>query len=371
MTDAGRPAPGDRATSTRSWRSSRRSSTTGHAYRTDDGSIFFRIASWPAYGRLARLDPDQLRVGRAGRGRRVRQGRRPRLRDLEGAQAGRAVVGDGDRRGPAGLAHRVLGDEHDAPRPSVRHPHRRRRPDLPAPRGRDRPERGGDRPAVRPDLAPLRPPPDGRREDGQVGRATSPGSATCSSAGVSPRALRYALISAHYRASLSYTDESLAAADRRGRAARRALPRAGDLPRGPGRRPDAAGALDAARTALRGGARRRPERLRRRWRRCSTWSASSTDGSTPGRCRRPTPRGRRPLLRDLDTVLGDRARRRRPTLLEPELAGPARRRGRPPGRPATGRRPTACATSWRQPGIAVEDSRDGQRWRRAGAAIDG
>ena len=35
----------------------------GHAYRTDDGSIFFRISSWPAYGRLARLDPDQLRVG--------------------------------------------------------------------------------------------------------------------------------------------------------------------------------------------------------------------------------------------------------------------------------------------------------------------
>ena len=35
----------------------------GHAYRTDDGSIFFRIASWPAYGQLARLDPDQLRVG--------------------------------------------------------------------------------------------------------------------------------------------------------------------------------------------------------------------------------------------------------------------------------------------------------------------
>src|SRR4051794_38232657 len=26
----------------------------GHAYRTDDGSIFFRISSWPAYGRLAR-----------------------------------------------------------------------------------------------------------------------------------------------------------------------------------------------------------------------------------------------------------------------------------------------------------------------------
>ena len=35
----------------------------GHAYRTDDGSIFFLIASWPAYGRLARLDPANLRVG--------------------------------------------------------------------------------------------------------------------------------------------------------------------------------------------------------------------------------------------------------------------------------------------------------------------
>jgi cysteinyl-tRNA synthetase len=35
----------------------------GHAYRTDDGSIFFRIASWPAYGTLAKLDPGGSRVG--------------------------------------------------------------------------------------------------------------------------------------------------------------------------------------------------------------------------------------------------------------------------------------------------------------------
>jgi cysteinyl-tRNA synthetase len=35
----------------------------GHAYRTDDGSIFFRIATWPAYGRLARLAADQLHQG--------------------------------------------------------------------------------------------------------------------------------------------------------------------------------------------------------------------------------------------------------------------------------------------------------------------
>jgi cysteinyl-tRNA synthetase len=35
----------------------------GHAYKTDDGSIFFRIASWPEYGRLARLDPEGMKVG--------------------------------------------------------------------------------------------------------------------------------------------------------------------------------------------------------------------------------------------------------------------------------------------------------------------
>lgn len=35
----------------------------GHAYRTDDGSYFFRISSWPEYGRLARIDPEGMRVG--------------------------------------------------------------------------------------------------------------------------------------------------------------------------------------------------------------------------------------------------------------------------------------------------------------------
>ena len=35
----------------------------GHAYKTEEGSIFFRISSWPAYGRLARLDPEGMRVG--------------------------------------------------------------------------------------------------------------------------------------------------------------------------------------------------------------------------------------------------------------------------------------------------------------------
>jgi cysteinyl-tRNA synthetase len=34
-----------------------------HAYRTDDGSVFFRISSWPAYGQLAHVDPTAARRG--------------------------------------------------------------------------------------------------------------------------------------------------------------------------------------------------------------------------------------------------------------------------------------------------------------------
>jgi cysteinyl-tRNA synthetase len=35
----------------------------GHAYRTEDGSIFYRISTWPAYGALAKLEPTAARVG--------------------------------------------------------------------------------------------------------------------------------------------------------------------------------------------------------------------------------------------------------------------------------------------------------------------
>jgi len=41
----------------------------GHAYPSGDGSVYFRIASFPEYGRLARLDRQDLELGRAGEGR--------------------------------------------------------------------------------------------------------------------------------------------------------------------------------------------------------------------------------------------------------------------------------------------------------------
>ena len=64
--------------------------------------------------------------------------------------------------------------------------------------------RGGDRPAVRAHVDALRPPADGRREDGEV-HGNIARVADLLAAGVSPRALRYALIAVHYRAALKYT----------------------------------------------------------------------------------------------------------------------------------------------------------------------
>jgi cysteinyl-tRNA synthetase len=40
----------------------------GHAYQGDDGSVYFKIASFPAYGRLSQLDRQQLQAGAGSRG---------------------------------------------------------------------------------------------------------------------------------------------------------------------------------------------------------------------------------------------------------------------------------------------------------------
>ena len=107
----------------------------GHAYRTDDGSIFFRIASWPAYGVLARIDPSQQRVGERVE---ADEYSKDDVRDFalwKGPARGRAQLVDRRRRGAARLAHRVLRHEHALPRAQLRYPHRRRRPGLPPSRG--------------------------------------------------------------------------------------------------------------------------------------------------------------------------------------------------------------------------------------------
>jgi cysteinyl-tRNA synthetase len=88
-------------------------SVKGVAYKGEDGSVYFSIERFPAYGRLSQLDKREPphRRERPGGERRVRQGGRPRLRALEGGPAAGRGGGCGvDARSAAGgrLASRVL-----------------------------------------------------------------------------------------------------------------------------------------------------------------------------------------------------------------------------------------------------------------------
>ena len=183
----------------------------GHAYRTDDGSIFFRISSWPAYGRLARLDPDQLRVGE-----RVEADEygKDDVRDFalwKGPKAGEpswdTSIGPG-RPGwhieCSAMSMAALGPSFDIHTGGV---------DLIFPHHEDeiaQSEAATGEPFVRTWLHVTHLQMGGEKmakSTGNVARV-----ADLLAAGASPRAIRYALIAVHYRAALQYSDESLAAA---------------------------------------------------------------------------------------------------------------------------------------------------------------
>ena len=184
---------------------------SGNAYRTDDGSIFFRIASWPAYGRLARLDPEGMRVGE-----RVEADEygKDDVRDFavwKGPKAGEPVwetaIGPG-RPGwhieCSAMSMAYLGPSFDIHTGGI---------DLVFPHHQDEIaqseaatsltfvaywlhcahlQMGGQKMA---------------KSTGNIARGFD-----VLDRGVSPRALRLALISAHYRMSLSFGDDSLTAA---------------------------------------------------------------------------------------------------------------------------------------------------------------
>ena len=132
----------------------------GHTYRSD-GSIYFKIATLPDYGKLARLDHDGIKSGA-----RIDSDKydKENARDFvlwKATKPGEPTWDPGIGPGRPGLAHRMLGDgAAPAVGAAARYPRRRRRPDLPAPRERDRPERGRDRDAVLPLLGPRRAPDD-------------------------------------------------------------------------------------------------------------------------------------------------------------------------------------------------------------------
>jgi cysteinyl-tRNA synthetase len=182
----------------------------GHAYRTDDGSVFYRIASWPAYGRLARLDPEGLRVGE-----RVEADEygKDDVRDFAlwkgpkpGEPSWETAIGSG-RPGwhieCSAMSMAQLGPSFDIHTGGV---------DLIFPHHEDeiaQSEAATGQTFVRTWLhcAHLR--MDGAKMAKSTGNIARVGELLA--AGVSPRALRLALISVHYRAALNHSDESLAA----------------------------------------------------------------------------------------------------------------------------------------------------------------
>jgi cysteinyl-tRNA synthetase len=183
----------------------------GHAYRTEDGSIFFRISSWPAYGRLARLDPEQLRVGE-----RVEADEygKADVRDFalwKGPKSGEpswdTAIGPG-RPGwhieCSAMSTAYLGPTFDIHTGGI---------DLIFPHHEDelaQSEAATGQPFVTTWLHC-----DHLRLGGaKMAKSTGNISRVVEllDAGVSPRALRYALISVHYRQGLEYTPASLDAA---------------------------------------------------------------------------------------------------------------------------------------------------------------
>ena len=101
---------------------------SGHAYAAEE-HVLFSVPSMPDYGRLSRRSLDEMVAG-------ARVDVAPYKRgDMDfvlwkPSKAGRArlaVTGGDQDPGPAGLAHRVLGDELEASRRDLRHPRRRHR----------------------------------------------------------------------------------------------------------------------------------------------------------------------------------------------------------------------------------------------------
>jgi cysteinyl-tRNA synthetase len=339
----------------------------GHAYRTDDGSIFFRIASWPAYGRLARLDPTQQRVGE-----RVVDDDygKDDVRDFalwkgprEGEPSWSTAIGEG-RPGwhieCSAMSMAELGPSFDIHTGGI---------DLIFPHHEDeiaQSEAATGQTFVRTWLHCAHLAMGGEKMAKRTGNIERP--ADVYARGYSPRALRYALLAAHYRAGLEFSDASLqaatAAVERLSTvlaaldAYREDGPDADDLD-------DLLASTRAAFTAgLDDDLNIAPalaavfDLVREVNRRLAARTLSTADAARTGA-----------FVRDLDRVLAVAEEAGEGPGLAPELAAllEARREARA-GRDfaASDRLRDELATR----GILVEDTRDGQRWRRAEETVD-
>jgi cysteinyl-tRNA synthetase len=183
----------------------------GHAYRTDDGSVFFRIASWPSYGRLARLDPQQQRPGE-----RVEADEYDKddVRDFalwKAAKPGEPSWATSLGVGRPGwhiecsaMSMRYLGPSFDLHTGGI---------DLVFPHHEDeiaQSEAATGQPFVHTWLHCAHLQMGGQKMAKRSGNFARPSEIYAS--GVSPRALRYALMATHYRSPLEFSQASLAAA---------------------------------------------------------------------------------------------------------------------------------------------------------------
>ena len=180
-----------------------------HAYPADDGSVFFRISTWPAYGTLAKLDPDQARsterVAADDYGK-------DDVRDFalwKGAKPGEpswsTAVGEG-RPGwhieCSAMSMKYLGESFDIHTGGV---------DLIFPHHENeiaQSEAATGKHFVRVWLHNAHLQLGGEKMARRVGNIEKP--AEVYAAGHSPAELRYALIATHYRAPLEWGDGTLA-----------------------------------------------------------------------------------------------------------------------------------------------------------------
>jgi cysteinyl-tRNA synthetase len=338
----------------------------GHAYRTDDGSIFFRIASWPAYGRLARLDPEGLRVGE-----RVEADEygKDDVRDFAlwkgpkpGEPSWETFVGPG-RPGwhiecsAMSMAH--LGPSFDIHTGGV---------DLIFPHHEDeiaQSEAATGQPFVANWLHCAHLQMGGSKMAKSTGNIARVGDLLA--LGVPARALRFALISVHYRAPLSHSEESIGAA---AAAVERLDAAVAALEAYRGNRPDdptLPAALEEARAAfgaaldddlnVSAGLGAVFDLVRELNRRIERRSLSPADA---GRALA--------TLRDVDQVLA--VLPNEAVELEPEVAAILQAR-----EAARAAHDWAASDRLRDElaahGVAVEDTRDGQRWRRIAETVRG
>jgi cysteinyl-tRNA synthetase len=180
----------------------------GHAYRAEDGSVFFRIASWPAYGRLARLDPAQLRQGERIE---ADEYEKDDVRDFAlwkaakpGEPSWSTTLGAG-RPGwhieCSAMSMRYLGQSFDIHTGGI---------DLVFPHHEDelaQAEAATGKTFARTWLHCAHLHMDGRKMAKRSGNFTRP--AEVYAMGFSPAALRYALLATHYRSPLEFSDASL------------------------------------------------------------------------------------------------------------------------------------------------------------------